>query len=440
MPHAVFALSLAATDSIKADDPTYFKLLIRDIDNPSGQLNDGSLCSSFEFAGVGCNMTLQAGVSTTTAHSITLSEAIAITTGSNKAVGLNLIVADSSPASELTGFSVHIVLKSGSNLIDDYVFNVSTSDPTGFASYSNSRDAAKPTFVSIAWASNLPPPATTTFAPSTTQGSTVSPTSPPSTTTAPKLPIDCNDIEQDDRTDGEKTIYPDGVTPIKLSIAETFSRGPSCVETNFNATFDEYKSALGCSDHGDGNYWMGLNAMHNLTNSGKDYALRIDLCCKKKPVQTLIYHQFKIDDESSNYTLRATADISGIGLDFSSGAKDINAPFATPDRYIRPNSIASCDILEYEDDGNKVQKYGGWWYGSCGNNLNGALLDSNSLGDSCSIKNFSRVKELGIAMKTTTGTNSGGWNLDLVSYDRVRMAVFDFDSLMIDDRDKFCAN
>lgn len=42
-------------------------------------------------------------------------------------------------------------------------------------------------------------------------------------------------------------------------------------------------------------------------------------------------------------------------------------------------------------------------------------------------------------MRTTTGTATGGYDVDLISYDRVRMALFTFDTTLIDRTDSsFC--
>ncbi|KAF1758767.1 hypothetical protein GCK72_015227 [Caenorhabditis remanei] len=48
--------------SSTADPTSYFQVLIREIDNPSGSLLDGTLCTPFEFTGFGCNTLLTGGV------------------------------------------------------------------------------------------------------------------------------------------------------------------------------------------------------------------------------------------------------------------------------------------------------------------------------------------------------------------------------------------
>lgn len=43
-------------------------------------------------------------------------------------------------------------------------------------------------------------------------------------------------------------------------------------------------------------------------------------------------------------------------------------------------------------------------------------------------------------MRTTSGQGYGGYNVDMVSYDRVRMALFTFDSITINRTDSsFCS-
>lgn len=46
-----------------ADDASFFKVLIREVDNPAGTLQNGQPCGDFGYLGLGCNVYLQAAVS-----------------------------------------------------------------------------------------------------------------------------------------------------------------------------------------------------------------------------------------------------------------------------------------------------------------------------------------------------------------------------------------
>ncbi|EGT48093.1 hypothetical protein CAEBREN_20418 [Caenorhabditis brenneri] len=96
----------------------------------------------------------------------------------------------------------------------------------------------------------------------------------------------------------------------------------------------------------------------------------------------------KVDTKANLYKLTATADLPGIGLDYTSTAKDIGAPFSTQATYSLPKSKVECDQFEFYDDENSgagpSKGYGGWWYGSCGNNLNGFLYPSDNA--DCTVK------------------------------------------------------
>jgi hypothetical protein len=68
---------------------------------------------------------------------------------------------------------------------------------------------------------------------------------------------------------------------------------------NFYRGWDDYKRGFGDKN---GEYWLGLDAIHNLTNSYEN-KIRIDL--KDFDLNTVfaLYDSFKIGSESENYTL-----------------------------------------------------------------------------------------------------------------------------------------
>uniref|UniRef100_A0A8R1E1H7 Fibrinogen C-terminal domain-containing protein n=1 Tax=Caenorhabditis japonica TaxID=281687 RepID=A0A8R1E1H7_CAEJA len=343
---------------------------------------------------------------------------------------------------EFTGFNVSLKLTTAEGyLIDQYNFRVDTTDNQGVYTYTSLRPETLSTTISIAWATNIPPPSFTTTTEFTGSTPTRGPTEEPTTT--PKLPSDCDEISN--RTSGVHIIYPDGKTPVsvyceqKNSLTYTViqSRGTVGNNISFDIPFANYSDWFGEAGIGN-NFWIGLDNMNALSTNGKSYSLQIDLCCGSQLIAKQIYHNFKVDTKANQYTLTATVDIPGIGLDYASTGKDIGAPFSTYKDYKLPKGKPECDQFEYEDDdGNLSIGYGGWWFGSCGNNLNGFLYES--IYGNCKVTRFATTKLLGINMRTSSGQGVGGYDVDLVSYDRVRMALFTFDSINVDRLDDtFC--
>ncbi|CAI5448616.1 unnamed protein product [Caenorhabditis angaria] len=435
----------------------YFEVLITSIDNPAGTLANGQPCSHFGFVGAGCNMVLAAGVSSNFEKYPVNRTSVLNSKYERKLENINVLVGDAGTYgnTEFRGFILQINLLLASDtdqVIDSYTIQINTTQQTGVSSYTSQRDGTLPTTITFAWSTDIPPPvvvSTTTSVPeSSTSAFTGSTTAftgtTPAPTTTPKLPVDCSEIEGLTAS-SQQTIYPDGVTAVQVFcdvksygiLTVIQSRDNSDSSTDFNQTYDSYTQQFG-NPTAASNYWFGLENMNVLTNQ-KTYTLLIDVCCGNALSSRQIYHSFKIGASSTNYTLSATADLPGIGLDYSSSGKDIGAQFATHDRYILPTTKDSCDEFDYVSDDNKdVQPYGGWWFGSCGNNLNGALI-SNTAAGTCSISSF--AGELGVNLRTTTGTNADGWDVDLISYNRVRMAIFTFDSLLIEKSDDtFCKN
>ncbi|CAL2041212.1 unnamed protein product [Caenorhabditis brenneri] len=433
----------------------YFEVLIREIDNPAGTLQNGKACNNFGFLGSGCNTYLKAAVSATggDVSTVTGGGTEINTKMETKISNINLVVSDSKAASatnSFSGFALHVVLASDdafTKIIDDYIVNVSTTQEQGVYTYTSIRPATLSTTISIAWSTNIAPPSTSTSPEPTTTGvpftgSTAVPT------TTPRPPIDCSEVVN--ATSGVQTIYPDGTTAVQVYCDITSygaytiiqSRGTSGQNISFDLPYANYSDAFGTPGKGN-NYWFGLENMNKISNAGA-FNLQIDLCCGTKLIQKQIYHNFKVGTAATNYTLTGSADVSGIGLDYSSTVKDLGAKFSTKDKWNGgAKKIDSCDQFDfYDDDNNKgpSQAYGGWWYGSCGNNLNGFLYPASSSGNcTLNLETFDTNLMLGINMRTTSGQGFDGYDVDLQSYDRVRMALFKFDSTTIDrSDDSFC--
>ncbi|UMM30144.1 hypothetical protein L5515_012149 [Caenorhabditis briggsae] len=451
---SVLLACLALTTLASAQN--YFKVLIREIDNPAGTLLNGQPCGEFGFLGVGCNVYLRAAVSAT-GQNVSSNDTLMKTDPINSHMetrisNLNLVVSDdqASTAGSFSSFDLHIALATDigfTKIIDDYVIHISTNQEQGVYTYTNLRPGTLSTTVSIAWSTNIAPPSTTSTPEPTTTGVPFTGSTLPPTTT-PKPPVDCFEVVN--KTSGVQTIYPDGVNPVRVYCDQTSYGGYTVIQSRGtigqNITFDyphvsNYSASFGTPGKGN-NYWFGLDNMH-LISGVKNYTLQIDLCCGTKLIAKQIYHKFQVGAAANNYALSAKADIAGVGLDYSSSGKDLAAKFSTYTDWNGPKSNDTCDQFEFWDDNTDIgpsNAYGGWWYGSCGNNLNGFLYPSNAGNCTLDLTKFDANKLLGVNMRTTSGQGYAGYDVDLQSYDRVRMALFTFDSAQIDRDDaSFCS-
>ncbi|KAF0301467.1 Techylectin-5B [Amphibalanus amphitrite] len=125
---------------------------------------------------------------------------------------------------------------------------------------------------------------------------------------------------------------------------------------------------LGWTDYKEGfgnvtkEFWWGLEHLYQLTSSGRQYELRIDLEAFDGSRRYATYQQFRISSEVDGYTLRASdySGTAGDGLQYS-----VNRMFSTRDRD-QDSSGGHC----------AQHRQGAWWYGWCGrSSLNGRYRD-----------------------------------------------------------------
>ena len=121
---------------------------------------------------------------------------------------------------------------------------------------------------------------------------------------------------------------------------------------NFGKSWNNYKAGFGSLLQG--NFWIGLEDMHNLTKSGS-YGLEIAIKEGDGVVRTVKYDSFRVSNEADKYRLFASGFKPG-----SSGLTDrfsyhSNRPFTTKDR----------DNDEYGTNCAHNYRNAGWWYGSC---------------------------------------------------------------------------
>ncbi len=124
---------------------------------------------------------------------------------------------------------------------------------------------------------------------------------------------------------------------------------------NFNRDWKAYENGFG---NLQGNFWLGLEALHNLTKGG-NFALRIDLQAADGDRGYAKYTNFKIGSKEEKYKMtfdNYTGNI-GNGLENSNGR-----PFATFDQDVRASFTGVVCATEYK---------GGWCFGSvyCFNGL-----------------------------------------------------------------------
>ncbi|XGW31591.1 hypothetical protein V3C99_010056, partial [Haemonchus contortus] len=433
-------------------------IMLMHLENAQGVVENGTACSPFAFAGVQCSMEMTVcvdiGAPTDNVSNHSLNEVPdgnstnfttcyslgQVTAGSNKMdflVGTYgewtnpLVIPLNNTYYE--GFRLHVTLTEISGEpIDEWTASfANASQLQDTFTYTSHREGLLGTSLTVAWTTNevLPP----TPPPTTVSTTTVS------TTTTPQgdvpYPKTCDEFK--DRTDQVKTIYINNKTvEVYCQYGTTGaytviqSRG-SNDDTSFDHTVDEYKQPFGIPGKGN-NFWLGLDNMVALTSQG-NYDLLIEVCCGgTNSIQ--FYRNFTV---SKDYVLSAVADVPSVGLDFQSSntaKKDIGVPFTTYDD-MTDNFKDVCDIVRYYGEDTQPlfnAQTGGWWFGSCGNNLNGKFVKNTGSPDCHLDESFSSEDSTsGIEMRTTPGmykvNTTSGYDLrsfDGISYDRVRMAIF----------------
>lgn len=127
-------------------------------------------------------------------------------------------------------------------------------------------------------------------------------------------------------------------------------------ETSFRRNWTQYRDGFG---EFDGNFWIGLEAMHQLTESSH-CQLRIEVFyAALSQWRSAEYSSFVIDSESANYTLHV-AGYSGDADDNLNYANDSKKyhngmKFSTEDRDNDRSLTRNCALIFA----------GGWWFNDC---------------------------------------------------------------------------
>ncbi len=128
-------------------------------------------------------------------------------------------------------------------------------------------------------------------------------------------------------------------------------------DVSFERNWESYRKGFGDLL---GNFWLGLDALHEITSSG-GYTLRVDLQNIKGSQGYAEYSDFKIGSHAEKFVLTYGSFSGTIG----DGMKKCRGkPFSTPDQ------DADCAI----------KYHSGWWFDDCYSaNLNALYRNNNSV-------------------------------------------------------------
>ena len=160
-------------------------------------------------------------------------------------------------------------------------------------------------------------------------------------------------MEFGNTTDGVYTIYPDGLSPVKVFCEQSgWTRVLNRIENalNFNKSWAEYKNGFG---EILGNHWLGLEKMRDFI-SLKPTKMRFE-CTKNTFVILFMLDWVKIGTESEKYQL-VFGNYTYRNFDPAVSFPSINGSnFSTYDKDQDTSSQVNC-ATEYNS---------GWWFRGC---------------------------------------------------------------------------
>ena len=139
---------------------------------------------------------------------------------------------------------------------------------------------------------------------------------------------------------------------------------------DFDQTWSVYKAGFGTYT---GNYWMGLEKIHQITNAGR-YKLRLEVFAVGIGWTSDEYYSFYLDNEAGGYALHV-AGYSGENGDVLRWTKN-------PDWCQNGMKFSTKDVDNdlYAGACNPNSSTGGWWFNDCWMvNLNGIYGTSSFL-------------------------------------------------------------
>ena len=131
---------------------------------------------------------------------------------------------------------------------------------------------------------------------------------------------------------------------------------------DFNRGWDDYVNGFG---EEDGNYWMGLEEIHQLTTAN-DMSLDINIETFEGEPFTMTLETFSVDDAAGDYAWHFSGysqSADRVKRDNLFTSENNGLRFTTQDRDLDSYGVGNCATDYYR---------GGWWYATCGYiNLNG---------------------------------------------------------------------
>ena len=117
---------------------------------------------------------------------------------------------------------------------------------------------------------------------------------------------------------------------------------------SFERCWNEYVDGFGDVY---GNFWLGLEAMHDLTTA-QPMSLQIDIVLFYLPAVSIPYQQIHVGDAASDYLLTISSGTPGDGNLYNSFVFNSGSKFTTYDHDEEGINCAS-------------QYRSGWWFSSC---------------------------------------------------------------------------
>ena len=143
---------------------------------------------------------------------------------------------------------------------------------------------------------------------------------------------------------------------------------------SFERSWDEYAAGFGDVD---GNFWLGLEAIHDLT-AAQPMSLQIDVVPFNIPAVSIPYQQIHVGDAASQYLLTITSDTPGYDNLYNSMNYHSGIKFSTYDND-NDFSFVSC----------AVDHKAGWWFSDCYRlNLNGVYGGASGITQSNMIMHY----------------------------------------------------
>ncbi|KAM4603887.1 fibrinogen-like protein 1 [Polymixia lowei] len=195
---------------------------------------------------------------------------------------------------------------------------------------------------------------------------------------------DCSEVFADGNVaSGLYLVRPDG-SPTALSVYCDMNNGGGWTvfqrrndgQESFDRAWVEYKNGFGDLFSPDGEFWLGNDALHNITSQG-NYDLRVDMEDFEGNQRYAEYKKFKVDDEKDQYQLHFGQYTGNAG----DALAKTHSPLPTGKKWTGPGSggvkFSTFDHPndeEKEGDDAKCIRHdkSGWWFSRCeSGNLNG---------------------------------------------------------------------